>query len=56
LVRTNLKNLSFEGKRLALEALDIKVRIDGDDILVEGVIPLDDALCLSTLDKKAGTD
>jgi len=55
LVRSNLKNLGLEEKLLALDALDIKVRIDGNDILVDGAISLDDALRLSKLDKEART-
>lgn len=40
LVRRNLKGLSFEDKRLALEALQVKVWIDGDNVAIEGAIPL----------------
>ena len=40
LVRENLKGLSFEDKRLALEALQIKVGIDGDNVEVTGAIPM----------------
>jgi len=39
-VRDNLKILSFEEKRQALEALSIKVKIDGDEVLIEGIIPV----------------
>ena len=40
LVRENLKDLSFEDKRLALEALQMKVWIDGDNVEVTGAIPM----------------
>ena len=39
-VKRNVKGLGFEDKRLALEALQIKVLIDGDDISIEGAIPI----------------
>lgn len=40
LVKRNVKGLSYEEKRLTLEALQIKVWIDGDDVAIEGAIPL----------------
>lgn len=40
LIKTNLGGLGFEEKRLALEALQIKVWIDGESITIEGVIPI----------------
>lgn len=40
LVRSNLGSLGFGDKRLALEALQIKVKVDGKDINIEGVIPI----------------
>jgi site-specific DNA recombinase len=40
LARGNLKGLSFEDKRLALEALQIKVWIDGDSVEITGAIPM----------------
>jgi hypothetical protein len=36
----NLGNLSFEEKRLFLEALKIKVLIDGDNVAIQGSIPV----------------
>lgn len=39
-IRENVKNLSFESKRLALEALEIRIWADGNDIAIEGAIPL----------------
>jgi len=41
LVRKNLKTPSFDEKRLALEALKVKVWIDGDNVTVEGAIPIE---------------
>jgi len=35
---------TFEDKQLALEALNIKVYIDGDNIDIQGAIPVDDIL------------
>lgn len=40
LVKRNVNGLSFEDKRLALEALQIKVWVDGDDVAIEGAIPI----------------
>jgi len=40
LVRQNLKGLSLEDKRLAMDALQLKVWIDGNTIDAEGSIPL----------------
>jgi len=40
LVRSNLGALSIEDRRLALEALQIRVRVDGSNINIEGAIPI----------------
>jgi len=40
LVCKNLKTLTFEDKRFALEALQIKVWIDGDNVEIKGAIPV----------------
>jgi len=40
LIGRNLRNLSFQDKRLALEALRIKVWIDDSTVTIEGVIPI----------------
>jgi site-specific DNA recombinase len=42
LVRERLSNPDFETKRMAIEALDIKVWIDGYNVEVSGVIPISD--------------
>ena len=39
-IRSNLSNLSFESKRLALEALSIRVNLGKDTIAIEGAIPI----------------
>ena len=36
-----IKNLEFEDKRLTLQALQIRVLIDGDSINITGAIPVD---------------
>ena len=40
LVKMNLGKFSYEDKRLALDALQVKVWIDGDQIEMAGVIPM----------------
>ena len=40
IARDNLKDFSFENKRLALEALNIKIWLDGNDIKIEGSLPI----------------
>jgi site-specific DNA recombinase len=47
LVRKRLVNLDFETKRMAIEALDIKVWIDGYNVEVTGVIPISDYAIVS---------
>jgi hypothetical protein len=42
LIRERLSALDFETKRVALEMLDIKVWIDGDNVEVTGVVPIFD--------------
>jgi len=39
-VRQNLSEFTFENKRLALEALSIKVWGEGNKLEIEGVIPI----------------
>ena len=41
MVKNNLNNFTFKDKCLTMEALDIKVYIDGDNIDIQGAIPLD---------------
>ena len=40
LVSKNFTELSFENKRLALEVLNIKVWVNGENIRIEGAIPI----------------
>jgi len=40
LVKSNLKTLSFEEKRLALSALQLRILVDGDNLTLQGAIPL----------------
>lgn len=42
LATKNLEELAFEGKRWALEALNIKVWVDGESFMIEGNLPLPD--------------
>lgn len=47
MVRTNIKQFSFQDKRLALEALQIKVWIDSDKVTIEGAVPVDEQRIVS---------
>jgi len=49
LARANLGNFSFGDKRLALEALDIKVWLDGENATIEGSIPVASSDIASTI-------
>jgi len=40
LIHRNLPNLNFEEKRLGLEALNIRVKVDGEQVTIEGNIPV----------------
>ena len=42
LAAMNIENFSFDDWCLALEALQIKVWVDGDVIMIEGLIPIAD--------------
>ncbi len=44
IVSKSLGNLTFEDKRLAIEALDIKVWINHKELIMEGSIPIPDDL------------
>ena len=39
-LKSNLKTLSFEEKRLALSVLQLRVLVDGDNLTLQGAIPL----------------
>ena len=47
LIKRNLGSLSFEDKRLALEALQIKVWVDDSNVNIEGVIPIPEGQIMS---------
>ncbi|MFC1931186.1 recombinase family protein [Chloroflexota bacterium] len=49
LAKENLSDFSFEEKRLALEALRIRVLVNGSAITVEGAIPIPDKDIVSTI-------
>ena len=49
LVSKNLEELSFENKRLALEALNIKIWVDGESITIDGAIPMTDCAIASNI-------
>lgn len=40
-MKQNLKGVRFGDKRLALEALQVKVCGDGDDVAIEEAIPIE---------------
>lgn len=48
LFSTNLKGLSYEEKRFALEALQIRVLVDGESIKLEGVISPEEQTIVSS--------
>ena len=48
LARQNLASFGYAEKRLALDALSIKVWVDGNDLTIEGAIPDIDCAVLST--------
>jgi hypothetical protein len=49
LARSNLADLTFENKRLALQALNIKVWVNGGNVTIEGTIPVGEDNIASTL-------
>jgi len=48
LVRDNLSSFSLADKRKALEALRIRVTVDGDTVFIKGLIPSASANVAST--------
>ena len=44
IISKSLGNLTYEDKRLAIKALDIKVWIKGNELIMEGSIPMPDDL------------
>ncbi|MFC2020237.1 zinc ribbon domain-containing protein, partial [Chloroflexota bacterium] len=51
LFSANLKGLTYEEKRFALEALQIKVLVDGEALRLEGVIPTGEQTIVSSASK-----
>ena len=49
LVRQNLGDFTFEDKRLALEALQVEVRIDSKKVTIKGAVPVIEGDIESTL-------
>ncbi len=49
LARSNLASFTFENKRMALEALGIKVWLDGKSVIIEGAIPEVDSSVVSAI-------
>jgi site-specific DNA recombinase len=43
LAKINLATLTYKEKRLGLESLSIKVFVDGDSIIIEGLVPVPEA-------------
>ena len=46
--RQNLQNFNYEDKRLALEALQVKIWIDGEAIEISGAIPISEGDIVTT--------
>ena len=44
LASENIDNFDYEQKRLALQALQVKVWIDGEAITIEGAVPQTEAI------------
>ena len=49
LVKQNLRDFTFEDKRLALEALQVEVRIDSKKVTIKGAVPVIEGDIESTL-------
>lgn len=49
LAKSNLADFTFENKRLALQALNIKVWVDGENITIEGAMPVAESDIVSTI-------
>ena len=48
LVREKLTDLYFDMERLALEMLNIKIRVDGSSVEITGTIPVADSAVVTT--------
>jgi len=47
-IQSRISNLNFEGKRMALDMLDIKVWLDGASVEITGVLPAEDGGIVTT--------
>jgi len=47
LAREKISNLDFDAKRMAIDMLDIKIWLDGDNIEVNGILPVTDDVNVS---------
>ena len=54
LVADNINSLSFEQKRFALEVLQVRVMIDGDNIALHGAVPIEELSIVSTQSCRTG--
>ncbi len=48
LIREKISVLDFEAKRMALDMLNIKVWLDGQDVEITGTIPVSDGVIVTT--------
>ncbi|MGB8263721.1 MAG: hypothetical protein WCF70_07465, partial [Dehalococcoidales bacterium] len=48
IVKQKLTTLDFETKRMALDMLNIKVRIDGKSVEITGSVPMEDTTIVTT--------
>jgi site-specific DNA recombinase len=48
-LRQKIVDLDFDGKRLALQALDIKVWVDGNQVEITGSLPVEKVVALSSI-------
>lgn len=48
LFSANLKGLTYEEKRFALEALQIRILVDGEALRLEGIIPIGEQTIVSS--------
>lgn len=53
MIKKSFGNLTFEDKRLAFEALGIKVWVKGDEVTIEGAIPIGEECAFDTLTPKS---
>ena len=54
MVKANLSNLSFESKRLTLEALSIRVTLGKESVAIEGAVAVSYGVIVSTSSNRNG--